>query len=236
MKTSIHEDSSNSSNQEIETTIEISSHPTTSSSVNAVQQGVRPTVDDSDNEEQEGTERNFLSVLGILNSLDQKYADTDQTSSVSTSPSQFALPPVTSLLRDDDEELSCVQLESGGFVCQPYQRDVMKEAMQQADATTESTIAALESLHIQVHVVDDCSSQDLVESIRTLCRTNVPKHAEPRCLLYRNKGKLFNIVLEEHSVHSLTRFHEYWDDFSVTQAVVALTVLCRSLPCLSQGM
>jgi hypothetical protein len=57
-----------------------------------------------------------------------------------------------------------------------------------------------------------------------------------RCLLYQDEyGRLFNITLSNHAVGPVATYQEYLESFSGLQAMIALTVLCRSFPCMMSG-
>jgi hypothetical protein len=57
-----------------------------------------------------------------------------------------------------------------------------------------------------------------------------------RCLLYQDgQGRLFNLMLSNHSVGPAARYMEYLTTFSNLEAIIALTILCRSVPCIFNG-
>lgn len=57
-----------------------------------------------------------------------------------------------------------------------------------------------------------------------------------RCLLYLDEqGRLFNLTLSNHSVGPVGTWVEYISSFSSMEAIIAIMVLCRSLPCLASG-
>jgi hypothetical protein len=57
-----------------------------------------------------------------------------------------------------------------------------------------------------------------------------------RCLLYLDEqGRLFNLVLSNHSVGPAGTWMEYLSSFNSMEAIIAIMVMCRSLPCLASG-
>lgn len=57
-----------------------------------------------------------------------------------------------------------------------------------------------------------------------------------RCLFYQDdQGRLFNLVLSKHTIGPASTWLQYLDSFSGSQAMMALTVLCRSFPCIANG-
>ena len=57
-----------------------------------------------------------------------------------------------------------------------------------------------------------------------------------RCLLYQDRsGRLFNLVIAPHAVGPAGKFDELLDSFKGVEAMVALTILCRSYACLMNG-
>lgn len=57
-----------------------------------------------------------------------------------------------------------------------------------------------------------------------------------RCLFYQDEqGRLFNLMFSSHTVGPASTWLEYLDTFSGGQAMMALTVLCRSFPCIANG-
>jgi hypothetical protein len=54
-----------------------------------------------------------------------------------------------------------------------------------------------------------------------------------RCLLYLDgQGRLYNLTLSNHSVGPASRYMEYLTTFSNMEAIIALTIFCRSAPCI----
>lgn len=57
-----------------------------------------------------------------------------------------------------------------------------------------------------------------------------------RCLLYQDEqGRLFNLMLAKHCIGPASTWLEYLESFSGRLAMIALVVLCRSIPCLLDG-
>jgi hypothetical protein len=56
---------------------------------------------------------------------------------------------------------------------------------------------------------------------------------QQRVLFYQDEqGRLFNLILSSHVAGPAGTWREYMESFSGPQALVALTLLCRSLPCI----
>ena len=57
-----------------------------------------------------------------------------------------------------------------------------------------------------------------------------------RCLLYQDEqGRLFNLMLSKHSISLAATWLEYLESFSGCHAIMAVTVLSRSFPCMANG-
>jgi hypothetical protein len=100
---------------------------------------------------------------------------------------------------------------------------------------------------VKVFVIDATTknAEEVVELIRRVVGSVAAENfSEPRagplgfqrCLLYQDKqGRLFNLLLSRHTLGPAATWQEYLASFSGGQAMAALTVLCRSLPCVTKG-
>lgn len=108
-------------------------------------------------------------------------------------------------------------------------------------------IKTLQEMGIQVFIIDAMSAGSMAEIVRQLrrvvsivARENAFEFGSgslgfPRCVLYQDeRGLLFNLMLPSHSVGPVKKFQEYMETFSGLEAMVAATILCRSLPCMTE--
>jgi hypothetical protein len=77
----------------------------------------------------------------------------------------------------------------------------------------------------------------VIDFVSTKKRTEASTCVEgQRCLLYLDEqGRLFNLTLSGHSIAPANTWMEYLDTFSNLEAIIALTILCRSIPCMTSG-
>lgn len=137
------------------------------------------------------------------------------------------------------------------FICAPYKEEVFR---QQIEETTPGSgrrtaiIGALQDMGVKVFIIDSVSTPttaDIIHHVRRvvgyIARENrvLPKTGPlgyQRCLLYQDhQGRLFNLLLSAHAVGPASTWQEYLDTFSGRQAMIAITVLARSLACITQG-
>ncbi|KAL7569922.1 hypothetical protein ACA910_008583 [Epithemia clementina (nom. ined.)] len=95
----------------------------------------------------------------------------------------------------------------------------------------ETTSDILHHIH---RVIDYVSRENQMFSLGQLDENG--EHLDPlgfqRCLLYQDRsGRLFNLVIAQHAVGPASKFEELMDSFKGVEAMVALTVLCRSFSC-----
>ena len=153
----------------------------------------------------------------------------------------------------------------GYYISRPYKREIIDQQVTQngpgANRRT-AIIGALRDLGVKVFIIEAKSIQttaDILHHVRRVvgfvARENRhARHQEPlldddcmsevagnslgfqRCLLYQDKtGRLFNLILSSHAIGPAAKFEDYLDSFSSIQALVALTVMCRSFSCLTSG-
>ena len=66
--------------------------------------------------------------------------------------------------------------------------------------------------------------------------TTLNNNSFQRCLLYLDgQGRLYNLTLSNHSIGPTSRYMEYLTTFSNMEAIIALTILSRSAPCIFNG-
>jgi hypothetical protein len=168
-------------------------------------------------------------------------------SSIASSRVRF-LVPSGSFTQGQEVNLissSCERQKNGSWTCRPTKIEILEQA-QRGDRI--AVIQALRDLGVKVFVIDGSvvkKTIDIVSHIKRIssyvARENtVEPFTGPlgfqRCLLYKDKqGRLFNLTLPQHAIGPVGRWQEYLETFSVTEAVVALTVLCRSFPCMAEG-
>ena len=81
---------------------------------------------------------------------------------------------------------------------------------------------------------DANSSNDTANSsMNQIGNTTTNNESFQRCLLYLDgQGRLYNLSLSTHSIGPVSRYMEYLTTFSNMEAIIALTILCRSAPCI----
>lgn len=127
-----------------------------------------------------------------------------------------------------------------------YKIDILDKTLN--DEGGGEMIASLRRLGVKVYVIDGSKANRLttimkhVRNVTSLvARENViAPFTGPlgfqRCLLYRDeKGRIYNMTFPQHAVGPVGRWREYLDMFSMTQAILAISVLCRSFPCIGEG-
>ena len=82
-------------------------------------------------------------------------------------------------------------------------------------------------------VASDNTQVNSVSSQEAAASTTLNNHSFQRCLLYLDgQGRLYNLTLSTHSIGPASRYMEYLTTFSNMEAIIALTILCRSVPCI----
>jgi len=156
---------------------------------------------------------------------------------------------VDSLLEDQRyiNTKSC-SFVNGSWVCPPYKQEQLNQQIQNnspGSGRRQAIIETLQELGVKVFIIDAASTEstaDIVLHIRRVvtyvARENcVEPRTDPlgfqRCLLYQDpNGRLFNLMLPNHTVGPATLYQGYLESFSGREAMIAATVLCRSLPCM----
>jgi hypothetical protein len=152
---------------------------------------------------------------------------------------------------NDDESMLNMKMctldpESGTWTCHPYKRDILRLAIEQANSNGISKLQAaldtLAMLKIDVHIVEGSSTNILKDIIKIIDRVTKENQlpttsgaSNSRCLLYQDfEGRLYNLILPGHAIGPAAEFYSLMESFSGFQAMVAVVVLCRSLPCAFQ--
>jgi hypothetical protein len=161
--------------------------------------------------------------------------------------------------KDQDYNFGYEVDETGTRVCRPHMTEILEEKICTTKPGVERRSAVIETLqdmHVTVYVVQGNyvidgnmrrrSTKEILDHIRLVvgivARENrIHDKKGPlgyrRCLLYEDlDGRLFNLTLAKHSVGPASRWEECLDSFSGKEAMIALTVLCRSFPCATEGM
>lgn len=147
--------------------------------------------------------------------------------------------------------LACEIQDNGTSTCRPHKREILQDTIDTTKPGLErrnAIVASLQSMGVRVFVIEGATiknTQEIIDHIRRIvgfvAREN-RIHAKTgplgyqRCLLYQDKdGRLFNLVLSKHAIGPAGRWEELLDIFSGKEAMIALTVLCRSFPCATEG-
>ena len=134
------------------------------------------------------------------------------------------------------------------FICAPYKAEVFQQQLDEngpGSGRRNAIIGALQDLGVKVFIIDSISTpttEDILHHVKRvvgyIARENrvLPKTGGPlgyqRCLLYQDhQGRLFNLVLSKHATGPANQYNEYLDSFSGLEAMLAITILCRSFPC-----
>jgi hypothetical protein len=141
-----------------------------------------------------------------------------------------------------------VNCKDACFICGPYKDEVFKRQIADTDpGSTRRTaiISTLQDLGVKVFIIDSVSTPtagDVLHHVRRvvayISRENRTAEGScrplgyQRCLLYQDdQGRLFNLLLSEHATGLSAKWKEYLDGFSGLWAMIALSVLARSFPC-----
>jgi hypothetical protein len=140
-----------------------------------------------------------------------------------------------------------VRYKDASFICAPYKTEVFQQQLDAhcpGSARRSAVISSLQDLGVKVFIIDSISTpttSDLLHHVRRVVsfiarenrvRAKTGPLGYQRCLLYQDhQGRLFNLVLSKHSVGPAGLWHDYLDSFSGLEAIAAITILCRSLPC-----
>ena len=146
--------------------------------------------------------------------------------------------------KEESGSVCLMNPETGRWTCRPYKREKLKDEMDQAQATGRSKkVAILETLlkmHITCYVVEH-GSENILKDLRSIVdkvaheNRNIalfnPNVTQRCCLFEDHEGRLFNLVFSNHAVGPAGQWESLLSSFSGTEAMIAFTVLCRSLPC-----
>lgn len=134
-------------------------------------------------------------------------------------------------------------------VCQvPYLRFIVRPLLLTCISSRSLFPFCPPEVGVKVFIIDSASAKNTEEVVQHIRRVagyvasenSTEQRTGPlgfqRCLFYQDdQGRLFNLMLSRYSVGPAGTWLEYLESFSGAQAMVALTVLCRSLPCLTNG-
>jgi hypothetical protein len=164
---------------------------------------------------------------------------------------------VSNASKEQDDDFVCEIDETGTKqVCPPqaarHKTEILEEQISSTKPGMErrnAVIRSLQEMRVRVYIIEGKSirnTKEILDHIRRVvgfvARENrIHEKTGPlgyqRCLLYQDPdGRLFNLTLAKHAVGPASRWEEYLDSFSGKEAMIALTVLCRSFPCATEGM
>ena len=138
----------------------------------------------------------------------------------------------------------------GSWVCHPYKTERLNQQIKNNSPGSGRRTAIIETLQemgVKVFIIDAKSvksTADVVLHIRRVVgfvarENSIEPRTGPlgfqRCLLYQDQqGRLFNLMLPSHSTGPAGPYLQYLESFSGREAMIAATVLCRSLPCMTE--
>ena len=145
---------------------------------------------------------------------------------------------------EEGQELE--QLQSFRWNAQPYKKDILTKQLeehefQEPETRRHAIIESLCRLGVQVYVVENTTTRTILQHVQRVVKFVSRENARlgkpfQRVILYQDdQGRLFNLTFRPHSVGPVGRWVDYLDSFSVTEAIVALMVLCRSIPCIIES-
>ena len=134
--------------------------------------------------------------------------------------------------------------EDGRWICIPYKRQKLQDEIDEAQATGSSkkdaTLETLQKNNVTCFIVTHESS-NILKDIQSIIDKATSQNfsvalrdtdVKLRCCLFEDKnGRIFNLVVSEHSVGPATEWASLMQTFSGIQAMIAFAVLCRSFPC-----
>lgn len=148
-------------------------------------------------------------------------------------------------------EQSCELSADSTWICHPYKIELLEQQLFHNSPGLTRRNAVIETLRqvgVKVFVIDSKSTdttEDIVANIRRVVgfvasENCVGPDAGPlgfqRCLLYQDEqGRLFNLMVSKHAVGPAGTWLEYLDSFSGCEAMMAITVICRSFPCIANS-
>jgi hypothetical protein len=148
--------------------------------------------------------------------------------------------------------MKCELQEDGSWVCRPYKIEILQQQIKENSPGSGRRTAIIETLRqmgVKVFIIDGRSVEGGTEGVLEHVKRVVGFVARENCvlpavgslgyervLLYQDKGgRLFNLSLSKHAVGPASTWLEYLDTFSGKEAMIAVTVLCRSFPCITLG-
>ena len=198
-------------------------------------------------EEGDGTVRNQFTMGGVTTVVDSGTLRSCSFVDDNTAPSGM------SSCGDANTEasgMSCTFV-NGSWVCLPYKVERLAQQIRYNSPGSGRRTAIIETLQdmgVKVFIIDAKSiksTEDIVMHIRRVVgyvarENSIEPRTGPlgfqRCLLYQDhQGRLFNLMLPAHSTGPAKTFQEYMESFSGREAMIAATVLCRSLPCMTES-
>jgi hypothetical protein len=149
---------------------------------------------------------------------------------------------------DNDDYESLSEVKNGHWICKPYKREIIAQQIENNSpgaGRRKAIIGALRELGVEVFIIEGksiTSTTDILFHVKrvvgfvaTKNRTQVSDGGPlgfQRCLLYLDQeGRLFNLLLVSHAIGPASRYLDCLETFSGLQAMVAIVVMCRSLPC-----
>ena len=174
------------------------------------------------------------------------YNETDQESSMASQ--REGIPGKQ---KDDNSSLKSCSIVNGSRVCLPYKNERLQKQIRSnvpGSGRRHAIIQTLQELGVKVFIIDSnltTSTSDIVMHIQRVVgfvsREDCHKKSSSplgfqRCLLYQDQqGRLFNLMLPSHTVGPVETYKNYLESFSGREAMIAATVMCRTLACISAG-
>lgn len=140
---------------------------------------------------------------------------------------------------DSSHSFVCeVNPKSGRWECHPYKCQILAQEI--AKVQNEPVIAKLKDFGVRVFVIPHNSCEDMFDDMERVIRAvsnderNKPESENQCCLLYRDcRGRLFNLMISGNSTGLAGAWKNVLMSFSGFEAMVALVIMVRSLPCAS---
>jgi hypothetical protein len=140
----------------------------------------------------------------------------------------------------------------GNWLCRPYKRERLLEEICSANRKGvnghATVLNTLKNSGVMIFIIDSkvsITTADIMTSVHNVIRhVSKDERLRPafntrvaqRCLLYRDhEGRFFNLTLADHTTASAGQWRRLLDSFSGFQAIMVLTVLCRSFACATQS-
>jgi len=134
--------------------------------------------------------------------------------------------------------------ESGGWDCLPYKQCIIRQEVERANGDQSKPpyagiVNELKNLGVRVYIVS-YSSDDVLSDVRHIVSMvskddrRAPLREKQRCLLYRDeRDRVFNLMIKGESSGLSSQWEAQLLSFSGFEAIVALSVLCRTFPCIN---